>query len=246
EAVKLIYEYNQLSIMIEKAKNNYLGRLGSDNDSNNLADFKELYEKAESYKANLIAYIYKSKLDFNVEFPQCEDITKMRSKLSELKMMHLIILKSFMELGEEAGTARANIPISAEIKLFYYETVIVHSSDCTKIGVGMCKDTNEMPGKCDQSSGYYGCGSFYYNRQKIDTLEGFTTGDIVGFGYNFVKNEYLLTKNGKKLKIKFTNLGLNIGPFIKKFQFIASNSYYPVIVIGSKDSEIIIKFDDLA
>ncbi|CAG8454288.1 13436_t:CDS:10 [Cetraspora pellucida] len=223
--VKLIYEYNQLSIMIEKTKNDYIDRLESDNVPNYIkiihgTGWREYIKKLPSKFIN-----------YNKHLRISDDGLKVEN------------------IGEEAGTASADVPIPAKIKLFYYETVIVHSSDCTKIGIGMCKDAayiNEMPGKCDHSSGYYGCGSFYYNGQKVDTLEEFTTGDIVGYGYNFVKNKHLLTKNGKKLKIKFANLGLNIGSFRKNFKIFTSNLYYPVIGIGSKDSEVIIRLDDIA
>ncbi|CAG8543594.1 3487_t:CDS:10, partial [Cetraspora pellucida] len=198
-AVKLIYEYNQLSNIIEETKNYYLDHLESDN-------ITEMRSKLLELKVldvpNYIKIIHGTGWQ--------KYIKKLPSKFINHNK-HLRISDDGLKvenIGEEAGTASANVPIPADIKLFYYETVIAHSSDCTKIGIGMCKHAdyiNEMPGKCDQSSGYYGCGSFYYNGQKIDTLEEFTTGDIVGYGYNFVKNKHLLTKNGKKLSMCYSN-----------------------------------------
>lgn len=112
---------------------------------------------------------------------------------------------------KDAAAVRATHPIPAACLLYYYEIKIISKGRDGYMGIGLAAqevNMQRLPGWDKQSYGYHGDDghSFCSSGTGIPYGPTFTTGDIVGCGYNLVESTCFYTKNGLNLGQAFSDL----------------------------------------
>lgn len=112
---------------------------------------------------------------------------------------------------KDAAAVRATHSIPASCLLYYYEIKIISKGRDGYMGIGLAaQDVNlqRLPGWDKQSYGYHGDDghSFCSSGTGMPYGPTFTTGDVIGCGYNLVENSCFYTKNGLNLGIAFRDL----------------------------------------
>ncbi|KAH9409776.1 Ran-binding protein 10 [Tyrophagus putrescentiae] len=112
---------------------------------------------------------------------------------------------------KDAAAVRATHPIPSSCLLYYYEVRIVSKGRDGYMGIGLAAqnvDMHRLPGWDKQSYGYHGDDGHSFNSSGTGQAYGptFTTGDIIGCGFNLIENKCFYTKNGINLGIAFTDL----------------------------------------
>lgn len=110
--------------------------------------------------------------------------------------------------NHDVGSIRANRPFPQNQMIGYFEIVVLDAGTRGSICIGLSdKDfaLNRLPGWEDNSYGYLGeDGKKYTEGMRGEAFgETFTTGDVVGCGIQFAKQEIFFTKNGKYLGVAF-------------------------------------------
>jgi len=82
------------------------------------------------------------------------------------------------------------------------------------IGIGLCtsnSNLNKLPGWEKHSYGYHADDGCIFNASGSGDNYGptFTTGDVVGCGYNMVDRTIFFTKNGVNLGTAFTGISVS-------------------------------------
>jgi hypothetical protein len=124
--------------------------------------------------------------------------------------------------SHDVGTARTEHPFPSNRLIVYYEVTIIDAGVRGSIGVGLTKEQfilNRKPGWEEDSYGYHSDGKKYTDGTKGENYgPAFTTGDTVGCGINYDKQEIFFTLNGHYL-----------GPAFKK----VTSTYYPTVGLHS-------------
>ena len=112
---------------------------------------------------------------------------------------------------KDAAAVRATHHIPAACLLYYYEIKIISKGRDGYMGIGLAAqevNMQRLPGWDKQSYGYHGDDghSFCSSGTGIPYGPTFTTGDIVGCGYNLVESTCFYTKNGLNLGRAFSDL----------------------------------------
>ena len=112
---------------------------------------------------------------------------------------------------KDAAAVRATHSIPQSCLLYYFEMKIISKGRDGYMGMGLAAiDVNmsRLPGWDKNSYGYHGDDghSFCSSGTGVPYGPTFTTGDIIGCGYNLVENNCFYTKNGMNLGIAFSNL----------------------------------------
>lgn len=112
---------------------------------------------------------------------------------------------------KDAAAVRATHPIPPSCLLYYYEVKIISKGRDGYMGIGLAAQgvsMNRLPGWDKQSYGYHGDDGHSFNSSGTGQPYGptFTTGDIIGCGYNLIENNCFYTKNGVNLGVAFTDL----------------------------------------
>lgn len=133
------------------------------------------------------------------------------------------------ESSRDAASVRATHPIPPACLLYYYEIKIISKGKAGYMGVGLAAaDVNmqRLPGWDNKSYGYHGDDghSFCSSGTGVEYGPKFTTGDVIGCGYNLVENICFYTKNG-----------LNLG---KAFENLAAVSLYPTVGLQTPGEEV--------
>lgn len=112
---------------------------------------------------------------------------------------------------KDAAAVRATHPIPVSCLLYYFEIKIVSKGRDGYMGIGLAgPDVNmqRLPGWDKNSYGYHGDDghSFCSSGTGMPYGPTFTTGDVIGCGYNLVENSCFYTKNGLNLGRAFRDL----------------------------------------
>lgn len=112
---------------------------------------------------------------------------------------------------KDAAAVRATHPIPPGCLLYYYEIKIISKGRDGYMGIGLAAqgvNMQRLPGWDKHSYGYHGDDGHSFNSSGTGQPYGptFTTGDIIGCGYNLVEGSCFYTKNGLNLGIAFPDL----------------------------------------
>ena len=112
---------------------------------------------------------------------------------------------------KDAAAVRATHPIPNGCLLYYYEIKIISKGRDGYMGIGLAAqgvNMQRLPGWDKQSYGYHGDDGHSFNSSGTGQPYGptFTTGDIIGCGYNLVSGQCFYTKNGLNLGVAFPDL----------------------------------------
>ncbi|KAI1285197.1 Ran-binding protein 9 [Halotydeus destructor] len=111
----------------------------------------------------------------------------------------------------DAAAVRATHPIPAACYLYYFEIKVISKGRDGYMGVGLAAqgvNNQRLPGWDKQSYGYHGDDGHSFCASGTGQPYGptFTTGDVIGCGYNLVENTCFYTKNGLNLGVAFSDL----------------------------------------
>ncbi|CAG2174333.1 unnamed protein product, partial [Oppiella nova] len=112
---------------------------------------------------------------------------------------------------KDAAAVRATHPIPSGCLLYYYEIKIISKGRDGYMGIGLAAqgvNMQRLPGWDKQSYGYHGDDGHSFNSSGTGQPYGptFTTGDIIGCGYNLISGNCFYTKNGLNLGVAFPDL----------------------------------------
>lgn len=130
---------------------------------------------------------------------------------------------------KDAASVRATNSIPPACLLYYYEIKIISKGKEGYMGVGLAAaevNMQRLPGWDKQSYGYHGDDghSFCSSGTGVPYGPTFTTGDVIGCGFNLVENVCFYTKNG-----------LNLG---KAFDNLANVSLFPTVGLQTPGEEV--------
>jgi len=129
------------------------------------------------------------------------------------------------------GVVQALAPIATNVTWSYFEVLIVSGGTRGTIGIGFaCQNypLDQQPGWQTESYAYHGDdGNKFSNGEHNRFGPRFTTGDIIGCGYNNVTKEIFYTKNGQFVGVAFEN---------------CPNSLYPTVALASPGERIHVNF----
>lgn len=113
--------------------------------------------------------------------------------------------------NKDAASVRTSIPIPSSCLLYYFEIKVLSKGRDGYMGIGLAAqgaNMQRLPGWDKQSYGYHGDDGNSFCSSGTGQPYGpiFTTGDVIGCGYNIVENNCFFTKNGLNLGIAFTDL----------------------------------------
>jgi hypothetical protein len=128
----------------------------------------------------------------------------LKDKCSLLEVSSNGIRVSYKGQGKndsDAGTVRANHPISPSCGIFYFEVYIVSKGRDGYIGIGICTSVMQLtrlPGWERNTFGYHGDDGNLFRGSGTGKPYGptYTTADVVGCCVNFINNTLFFTKNG--------------------------------------------------
>lgn len=139
----------------------------------------------------------------------------------------------------DVGSIRANKPLQTKVMIAYYEITIVDGGLKSSICIGLSERElcNRQPGWEENSFGYYGEDGKKYNESTRGESysEPFSTGDVVGCGIHYGKQEVFFTKNGKFLGIAFKK--------VKGIFYPAVGLHSPGEIVMANFSQKPFKFD---
>ncbi|CAB3408625.1 unnamed protein product [Caenorhabditis bovis] len=109
------------------------------------------------------------------------------------------------EEKETSAVVRANFPIPCSIGFYYFE-ITIESGERGCLGIGLSRRDgalNRMPGWDQNCLGYHGDDGHFFSSCGHGTLYGpkFTTGDVIGCGFDTVLRQIFFTKNGEHLGV---------------------------------------------
>ncbi|XP_054164353.1 ran-binding protein 9-like [Oppia nitens] len=112
---------------------------------------------------------------------------------------------------KDAAAVRATHSIPSGCLLYYYEIKIISKGRDGYMGIGLAAqgvNMQRLPGWDKQSYGYHGDDGHSFNSSGTGQPYGptFTTGDIIGCGYNLILGNCFYTKNGLNLGVAFSDL----------------------------------------
>ena len=130
---------------------------------------------------------------------------------------------------KDAAAVRATCSIPQSCLLYYFEMKIISKGRDGYMGIGLAAaDVNmaRLPGWDKNSYGYHGDDghSFCSSGTGVSYGPTFTTGDVIGCGYNLVENTCFYTKNG-----------LNLG---RAFSDLAAAPLYPTVGLQTPGEEV--------
>lgn len=135
--------------------------------------------------------------------------------------------------GRDAGAIQANRPAPCHPLFYYFEMTVKDGGQKGMIGIGFTDKQyfkhSSQPGWKPNSYGYHGDDGKLYCAQIFGKRYGprFTTGDVVGAGINYAKDEIFFTKNGTLL------------PSVHKDVKVL---LYPTIGLQSPDEKVEVNF----
>lgn len=132
----------------------------------------------------------------------------------------------------DVGAIQANRPVPVKQLVYYYEVTVLDQGEYSRISVGF-SDKNfkltRQPGWEPNSYGYHGDDGRRFHAQPKGDEYGptFGTGDTIGAGIHWGRQEIFYTKNGTKLKTAFKGVK---GPL------------YPTVGLHSKNECVEVNF----
>jgi len=113
--------------------------------------------------------------------------------------------------SDEACAVRANYPIPSVCGIYYWEIEVISKGRDGYMGIGLSGESvllTRLPGWETNSYGYHADDGNSFCQSGSGKAYGptFSTGDIVGCGYNFIDNTVFFTKNGFHLGVAFRDL----------------------------------------
>ena len=104
--------------------------------------------------------------------------------------------------GNDVGAIQANRPAPCHRLLYYFEMTVKDRGQKGYTTIGFTDEhfkNSRQPGWEANSYGYHGDdGNLYHGQGRGETYaQGFTTGDTVGAGINYARQEIFFTRNGK-------------------------------------------------
>lgn len=117
--------------------------------------------------------------------------------------------------NKDTASVRANYSVPTSCGVYYYEVKIVSKGRDGYIGIGMSAggvNLNKLPGWEKSSYGYHADDGCVFSSSGTGQQFGpvFTTGDIVGCGFNLVERSIFFTKNGIKLGNAVSDVPANL------------------------------------
>lgn len=117
--------------------------------------------------------------------------------------------------SKDTASVRANHSVPPNSGVYYYEVKIVSKGRDGYIGIGMSAggvNLNKLPGWEKSSYGYHADDGCVFNSSGTGQQFGpvFTTGDVIGCGFNLVDRSIFFTKNGIKLGNAVTDVPANL------------------------------------
>lgn len=133
-----------------------------------------------------------------------------------------------------AAAVRTDYSIPPSCLLYYYEIKFISKGREGFMGLGLTSSTsilNKLPGWTRESYGYHADDGNIFNGDGRGTQFGptFTSGDIIGCGYNLVEGKCFFTKNGVNLGKAFDDIPTDL-------------SFYPTIGLKTFGEEIVANF----
>lgn len=116
---------------------------------------------------------------------------------------------------KDAASVRATHPIPAACGVYYFEIKVLNKGRDGYIGVGFSAsgvNLNRLPGWEKNSYGYHADDGCVFNSSGTGQQYGstFTTGDVVGCGFNLVDRSIFFTKNGVTIGTAVSDIAPNL------------------------------------
>ncbi|XP_064398306.1 ran-binding protein 10-like isoform X2 [Halichondria panicea] len=116
---------------------------------------------------------------------------------------------------KDAASVRVSHPIPAACGVYYFEVKIISKGRDGYIGIGLSSsgvNLNRLPGWEKNSYGYHADDGCVFSSTGTGQKYGptFSTGDVVGCGFNLVDHSIFFTKNGITLGTAFTDVSANL------------------------------------
>lgn len=145
-----------------------------------------------------------------------------KDKFSFITLSHDNLRVQYKGVGKshkEASSVRATCPIPVACGIYYFEVKIVSKGRDGYMGVGLSAQgvsMNRLPGWDKYSFGYHGDDGNKFGCSGTGQPYGptFTTGDVIGCGFNLYNRTCFYTKNGHNLGVAFTELPLHLYPTV--------------------------------
>jgi hypothetical protein len=122
--------------------------------------------------------------------------------------------------SEDCGAVQADVPLPADLPLFYFEVLVLAQGTKGRIGIGLAPpdfNLQRQPGWEASSYGYHGDDGLKYGgaggRGELFAAP-FGEGDVVGCGLLLSRGELFFTKNGVSLGTAFTGVRLPLLPTV--------------------------------
>jgi hypothetical protein len=151
---------------------------------------------------------------------------------SKDKCSHLVVKGNGMVVeytgtgksDHDAGTVRANYPITPSCGIFYYEIRVLDKGRDGYIGVGVCTanmQLSRLPGWERNTYGYHGDDGNLFRGSGQGRAYGptFTTKDVVGCCVNFISSTIFFTKNGIPLGLRTPGERIEVNFGQKSFEY---------------------------
>jgi hypothetical protein len=120
---------------------------------------------------------------------------------------------------QDVGSVRAQHPVPLHEPLYYFEVTVLDAGFRGAVTVGLSSarfNLSRQVGTLDESLGFRGEDGRKFGGNARGAIYGpfFSTGDVIGCGYNFLTRDVFFTKNGRSLGVAFSKVAGRLFPTV--------------------------------